>query len=182
LGEKINDAAAMSGDLGTIGNILYESGKYDEALAKFEKSLQLTEASNLSQAIKENAKRGHLYNAGRVALMKKDLTTAKAKAEAFRTQAEAAKNTFQIWLAHELAGSIALAEKNYDQALTNFQKANQQNPYTLYRLALAYEGKGDVKNAKESYKKAARFNALSNLNYSFMRKKAEQKLAAISRS
>ncbi|MGH7451892.1 MAG: tetratricopeptide repeat protein, partial [bacterium] len=182
LGEKINDAAAMSGDLGTMGNILYESGKYDEALAKFEKSLQLTEASNLSQAIKENAKRGNLYNAGRVALMKKDLATAKAKAEAFRTQAETAKNTFQIWLAHELAGSIALAEKNYDQAIAHFQKANQQNPYTLYRLALAYEGKGDVKNAKESYKKAARFNALSNLNYSFMRKKAEQKLAAISRS
>jgi len=182
LGEKINDAAAMSGDLGTMGNILYESGKYDEALVKFEKSLQLVESSNLSAAIKENAKRGQLYNAGRVALMKKDLATAKAKAEEFRAQSEAAKNTFQIWLAHELAGSIALAEKKYDQAIQHFQKANQQNPYTFYRLALAYEGKGEVKNAKESYKKAARFNALSNLNYSFMRKKAEQKLAAISRS
>lgn len=183
LAEKINDAAAMSGDLGAMGNILYESGKYDEALAKFEKSLQLVvEASNLSPAFKENAKRGSLYNAGRVALMKKDLATAKAKAEEFRTQSETAKNTFQTWLAHELAGSIALTEKNYDQAIAHFQKANQQNPYTLYRLALAYEGKGDVKNAKDSYKKAARFNALSNLNYSFMRKKAEQKLAAISRS
>ncbi|MGH7597851.1 MAG: tetratricopeptide repeat protein [bacterium] len=182
LAEKINDAPAMSGDLGAMGNILYESGKYDEALAKFEKSLQLIEASNLSAGVKENAKRAYLYNAGRVALMKKDLATAKAKAEEFRAQSEAAKNTFQIWLAHELAGSIALAEKNYDQAIAHFQKANQQNPYTLYRLALAYEGKGDVKNAKESYKKAARFNALSNLNYSFMRKKAEQKLAAISRS
>ncbi len=179
LGEKINDAAAMSGDLGTMGNILYESGKYDEALAKFEKSLQLVEASNLSAAIKENAKRGQLYNAGRVALMKKDLTTAKAKAEEFRAQSEAAKNTFQIWLAHELAGSIALAEKNYAQALAHFQEANQQNPYTLHRLALAYEGKGELKKAKEVYTKAARFNALNNINYAFMRKKAEQKLAAM---
>jgi len=182
LGEKINDAAAMSGDLAVMGNILYESGKYDEALAKYEKSLQLTEASDLSQAIKENAKRGQLYNAGRVALMKKDLATAKAKSEEFRTQAEAAKNTFQIWLAHELAGSMALAEKNYDQAVAHFQKANQQNPYTFYKLALAYEGKGEVKKAKELCIKAARFNALSNMNYSFMRKKAEQKLAAMPRS
>jgi choloylglycine hydrolase len=182
LAEKINDAAAMSGDLGAMGNILYESGKYDEALAKFEKSLQLTEASNLSAAIKENAKRGQLYNAGRVALMKKDVAAAKVKAAEFRAQSEAAKNTFQIWLAHELAGSIALAEKNYDQAIAQFQQANQQNPYTLYRLALAYEGKGDTKKAKELCQKAARFNALSNLNYSFMRKKAEQKLAAMPRS
>jgi len=182
LGEKINDAAAMSGDLGTMGNILYESGKYDEALAKFEKSLQLIEASNLSAAIKENARRGQLYNAGRVALMKKDLATAKAKAEEFRAPSEAAKNTFQIWLAHELAGSIALAEKNYDQAIAHFQKANQQNPCTFYRLALAYEGKGDMKNAKAACLKAARFNALSNMNYAFMRKKAEQKLTAMPRS
>ena len=182
LGEKINDASAMAGDLGTMGNILYESGKYDEALAKFEKSLHLIEASDLSQAIKENAKRGNLYNTGRVALMKKDLTTAKAKAEEFRVQSETAKNTFQIWLAQELAGSIALAEKNYAQAIAHFQQANQQNPYTFYRLALAYEGKGDIKKAKELCQKAARFNALSNINYSFMRKKAEQKLAAMSRS
>jgi tetratricopeptide (TPR) repeat protein len=183
LAEKINDAAAMSGDLGAIGNILYEAGKYDEAAAKFEKSLQLIESSNLSAANKENAKRGNLYNAGRVALMKKDLATAKAKAEEYRAQSEAAKNTFQIWLAHELVGAIALAEKNYDQAIAHFQQANQQNPYTLYRLALAYEGKGDMKNAKAFCAKAARFNSLNNpLNYAFMRKKAEQKLATLSRS
>jgi tetratricopeptide (TPR) repeat protein len=182
LAEKINDAAAMAGDLGAMGNILYESGKYDEAMAKYEKSLQVTLASDLSQEIKENATRGQLYNAGRIALMKKDLAAAKAKSETFRAQAEAAQNTFQIWLAHELAGTIALAEKNYDGAMEHFQKANQQNPYTLYRLAMAQEEKGELKKAKESYLKAARFNALNNLNYAFMRKNAEQKLAAMSGS
>ncbi len=182
LAEKINDAAAMAGDLGAMGNILYESGKYDEAMAKFEKSLKTTEASNLSAPVKENARRGYLYNAGRVALMKKDAATAKARSEEFRAQAEAAKNTFQIWLAHELAGTIALAEKNYDQAIEHLQQANLQNPYTFYRLALAYEGKGDMNKAKELCTKAARFNALNNLNYAFMRMKAEQKLTALSRS
>lgn len=182
LAEKINDAAAMSGDQGAMGNIFYESGKYDEAMAKFERSLKIIEGSNLSAAVKENAKRVYLYNAGRVALNKKDAATAKAKAEEFRAQAEAAKNTFQIWLAHELAGTIALAENNYDQAIEHLQQANQQNPYTFYRLALAYEGKGEVKQAKDACTKAARFNALNNLNYAFMRMKAEQKLAGLPRS
>lgn len=178
MGEKINDAAAMSGDLGTMGNILFESGKYDAALTKYEKSLQLTEASNLSQQIKENAKRINLYNVARVALKKGDLKTAKARSEEFRAQAEAAKNTFQIWLAHEVAGMIALAEKDYGNAVAHFQQANQQNPYTLYRLALAHEAKGEAAKARSLYEKAAKFNALNNMNYAFVRTKAKQKLAA----
>jgi tetratricopeptide (TPR) repeat protein len=108
LAEKINDAANMSGDLGTMGNILFESGKYDDAMA--------------------------------------------------------------------------LEEKNYDQAVAHFQQANQQNPYTFYRLAMAHEAKGDMAKAKAAYKKAADFNALNNLNYAFMRNKAKQKLAAMGAS
>ncbi len=180
LGEKIGDAPAMSGDLGTMGAILQESGKYDEALAKYELSVQYIEASTLSPEVKENARRLHINNAARIALLKKDLATAKTKSDEFRAQAEAAKNTFQLWLAHELAGMIALEEKAFDQAIEHFQQANQQNPYTFYRLALAYEGKGEMEKAKEACAKAAGFNALNNLNYAFMRKRAEQKLATIS--
>lgn len=180
LGEKIGDAPAMSGDLGTIGAILQESGKYDEALAKYEASVKLIESSNLSSEVKENARRLHLNNEARIALLKMDLATAKAKSAEFHAQAEAAHNNFQMWQAHELAGMIAMEEMAYDSAIEHFQKANQQNPYTFYRLALAYEGKGDMEKAKEACAKAAGFNSLNNLNYAFMRKRAEQKLATIS--
>jgi len=180
LGEKINDAPAMAGDLGTMGAILQEAGRYDEALEKFEESLKRTEGSNLSDEIKENARRGYLNNSARVALLKKDPAGAKARSAEFLARAEAAKNTFQIWLAHELAGMIAFEEKAFDQAIEHFQKSNQQNPYIFYRLALAYEGKGEMEKAKEACAKAAGFNSLNNLNYAFMRKRAEQKLATIS--
>ena len=40
------------------------------------------------------------------------------------------------------------------------QQANQQNPYDLYRLCQAYQGKGDATQAKEFCKKAANFNSL----------------------
>ncbi|NUO82214.1 hypothetical protein HUU05_19250 [candidate division KSB1 bacterium] len=179
LAEKINDASAMSGDLGAMGNILFEAGKYNEALAKYEKSLQLIIASNLSTEVKTNAKRFYLYNVARVALQQGDLKTAKAKSEEFRAQAEAVKNNFQIWLAYEVAGMIALAEKHHDKALEHFQRANQQNPYTLYRQALAYEAKGEAAKAKAAYQKAAEWNALNNLNYAFMRNKAKEKLAML---
>ena len=177
LGEKINDVAAMTGDLQTRGTILLEMGKYAEAKEQFERLLKLTEGSGLSQEIKDNTKRFHHYNLATVALGMKDYATAKAEAEEFRKGAEASKNPAQVKQAHQLAGMIALAEKDYDKAIAELQQANQQNPQNLYRLCQAYQGKGDTAKAKESCTKAAGFNSLPLLNYALIRAKA-QKMAA----
>ena len=174
LGEKTNDVAAMTGDLQLKGTILVEMGKYDEAKAQFERALKMTQDSSLSQAIKDNAKLFQHYNLGTVAVGQKDFATAKAEAEEFRKGAEAAKNPNQIRQAHELAGMIALAEKDYDKAIAELQQANQQNPQDLYRLAQAYQGKGDNAKAKEFSAKAAGFNSLPQLNYAFIRVKAQK--------
>lgn len=177
LGEKIGDVAAMTGDLQLKGNILVEMGKYDEAKAEFDRLLKMTEESALSQEFKENARRFHHYNLVTVALGKKDYAASKAEAEEFRKAAEVSKNPNQLKLAHELAGMIALAEKDYDKAVAELQQANQQNPQNLYRLSQAYQGKGDTAKAKEFGAKAAGFNSLPALNYAFVRTKA-QKLAS----
>jgi len=177
LGEKINDTAAMTGDLQLKGNILAEMGKYDEAKAAFVQLLKMTEESTLSQEIKNNTKLFHHYNLVTVALGKKDFATAKTEAEEFRKGAEVSKNPNQVKQAHELAGMIALAEKDYDKAIAELQQANQQNPLNLYRLSLAYQGKGDNAKAKEFGAKAAGFNSLPQLNYAFVRTKA-QKMAS----
>jgi tetratricopeptide (TPR) repeat protein len=108
LGEKTNDLPAMTGDLQLKGNIMLEMGKPDEAKALFERGLKMTQDSNLSQEIKDNAKLFHHYNLARVALAKKDLTTAKTEAETFRKGTETLKNPFQTKQAHELTGMIAL--------------------------------------------------------------------------
>jgi len=174
LGEKTNDVPAMAGDLQQKGIILVEMGKYDEGKGLFERALKMTQDSNLSQEIKDNAKRFHHYNIARVALGKKDYTTAKTEAEEFRKGVEAARNPVQAKQAHELTGIIALEEKDYDKAVAEFQQANQQNPYDLYRLCQAYQGKGDKEKAKEFCMKAAGFNSLPQLNYAFIRMKAEK--------
>lgn len=177
LGQKINDMPAMAGDLQLKGNVLLEMGRFDDARKAYEDALKMTNDSNLSKEIKDNTALFHHYNLARVAIAKKDLATAKTETEAFRQGTEAAKNQNQMKQAHELAGRIALEEKNYDAAITELSQANQQNPDTLYLLGLAYQGKGDGAKAKDSFTKAAKFNSLPQLNYAFVRSKAEKALA-----
>jgi tetratricopeptide (TPR) repeat protein len=179
LGKNNNDAPNMAGDLISMGNIYIEVGDYDQALEKFEKALKVMEESDLSQEVKENAKRNFLFNSGRVALMKKDLKKAKADADEYLKQAQTANNTFQIWGAHQLAGMIAMYGKNYGIAIDELKQANLQNPYNLYRLALAYAGAGQKAQAKEYCEKAAKHNTLNSLQYAFMRQKAHDMLATM---
>jgi tetratricopeptide (TPR) repeat protein len=178
LGEKTNDIAAMAGDLQTKGAILVEAGKYDEAKAQFDRALDLTNGSTLSKAIKDVAQRFHHFNLATVAIGNKDYATAKTETDEFRKGAEASKNPNQVRLAHELAGRIALAQSDYDTAIAELTQANLQDPYNLYRLALAYQGKGDAAKAKEFSTKAAEFNSLPQINYAIIRTKAKSMAAS----
>ena len=175
--EKKNDVAAMAADLQAKGNILAQTPNLDQAQQQFDRSLQLIEGSSLSQEIKDNAKLVHHFNLAGLDLAKKDYAAAKREAEEFRQGAALSKNPAQLKQAHELDGRIALAEKDYDKAIAELQQANQQDPRNLYRLSQAYQGKGDSTKAKELCTKAAEFNSLPQLNYAFIRLKA-QKMAA----
>ncbi len=175
--EKKNDVAAMAADLQAKGNILAEMLKYDAAAQEFERSLQMIQSSSLSQEIKDNAALLHHFNEAGLAIGKKDYSAAKGHAEEFRKGAEASKNDLQIKQGHELAGRIALAEKDYATAIAELQQANDQNPRNLYRLYQAYLGKGDSAKAQEYCSQAAGFNSLPQLNYAFIRLKAQKIVA-----
>ncbi|MEJ2051145.1 MAG: hypothetical protein P8Y60_15135, partial [Calditrichota bacterium] len=58
-------------------------------------------------------------------------------------------------------------------------QSNLQNPYNMYRLAQAYQGNGDIDEAKTYYQKAAHDYTLNSLQYAFVRNKAEQKLKSL---
>jgi tetratricopeptide (TPR) repeat protein len=176
LAEKIDDASAMSGDLIIMGNVLYEWGRLDEALVRYTRAVDAVRESGLSKEVKDNTELNHLYNAAAVAVKRGDLEAAGATAEQYRKGVEALKNPNQIRLAHQLGGMIALEAKDYDKAIEELALASQLNPYNLYRLALAYKGKGEAVKAGEFCRKAAQFNALNNMNYAFMRQKARNLL------
>jgi tetratricopeptide (TPR) repeat protein len=175
--QKKNDVAAMAADLQAKGNIQAEMMKYDEATKTFDRSHEMIQSSSLSQEIKDNSTLLHHFNMAAVAIGKKDLASAKTHANAYLKGAEISKNPAQMKQVHELAGRIALAQKDYDKAISELQQANLQDPRNIYRMSMAYQGKGDGTKAAEFCKKAAGFNPLPQLPYAFIRTKA-QKMAA----
>jgi len=66
-----------------------------------------------------------------------------------------------------------LNQKDYKKARDEFMQANQQNPYTFYRIALTYEGENNKTEAKKYYDKSVGFNALNNLNQAFVMNKVK---------
>jgi tetratricopeptide (TPR) repeat protein len=176
--EKTGDVPGMAFDRNAKGLILVENGKADAAKKEFDAGLALVEGSGLSAEVKANARLAHHYNMARVALAKEDFAGAKKEADAFRRGAEAAKNPFTVKNAHELDGTIALAEKDWDRAITELSQANPQNPQDLYRLCEAYRAKGDAGKAGELCQRAADFNSLPNVNYAFIRAKAKTRAGA----
>lgn len=172
--QKIEDDAAMSADAVAMGNVLLQAGKPEEARKRYLQALELTEGSDLSQEVKDDAKLVHHFNLGRVAVHTNDLAGAKQHAEVFMRGATAKNNTAEIRQAHQLVGSIALAEKKFDQALAELAQGNQQDPLTLYQMGLAYQGKGDEAKAGEIFQRVANQNTLPALNYAFVREKAKR--------
>jgi tetratricopeptide (TPR) repeat protein len=172
--EKKNDVVAMAADLQATANILEAMPKPDEAKRVFDRSFQMIQASSQSQDIKDNAKLLHEYNLAGIAMAKKDYAAAKIHAAEYTKGAEATKNSPQVQQSHELAGRIALAEKDNDTAIAELQQANLQDPRNLYRLSQAYAGKGDTAKSQEFLTKAAQFNSLPALPYAFIRVKVQK--------
>jgi tetratricopeptide (TPR) repeat protein len=171
------DLVALSGTCNQAGNILLEAGRVDEAAAKFREQLATIDQADVAAPVKEGAHRQGLFDEARVALAKNDLATAKAKAAAYATAVDVKKIPFEVRQSHELAGRIALAEKNYAAAVTELRQANQQDPRVLYLTAVALQGKGDLQGAKDASVQAADFNGLSN-TYGYVRGKAKAMLSA----
>jgi tetratricopeptide (TPR) repeat protein len=172
--EKIDDAAAMAADLVAMGDVALEAGKVDEARKFYVRSLEMQQRSDLSAEVKEDAKLNHHYNLGRAALRAGDLAGAKEHAKTFLSGATAKNNAGEVRQAHELFGAIALQGKKYDEALKELSQGNQQDPYTLYQIALAYKAKGNQGKAAEYFKQAADQHTLPTLNYAFVRAKAKR--------
>ena len=179
LAKKINDKAAMSGDLAIMGNIYFEMGKTKEALEHFTKSVQMADAADMSPELKENIRLGHFYSTASCAMKNSDLETAKKDSEEFMKGVKAINNPNQIRLAHQLRAMIMMKENKYEDAEIELKQANLQNPYNLYRMAIVYENLGNIEVAKEYCEKAAKFNSLANFAYAFIRNKANAMLTEL---
>lgn len=179
LAKQINDAANIAGDLAIIGNLMLDQNNPDGAMANFKLAMDVVQESNLSDEFKANNRLGYIFNECRAALKKGDLALAKEDQKKYATQAEANQSQFQIWVAHQLAGMIALQEKDYQTAITELKQANLLNMKNLYRLVEAYKGAGDTDNAKKTCQELVNYNQLNSINYGLTRHKAKKLLASL---
>lgn len=178
IAKENDDFMEIHRGLRMMGDIFLEIGRIDEAMSKYIKSIEVLEHSDASEKIKEDAKQGLIYDEARINLKEGDLSSAKSKAAVFFKQAKEEHNERKIGWYHELAGAIAIHEERYDDAIKLLEATDQGNPRNLYRMALAYEGKGNKEKAKEFFTKTANFNEM-NYNYSFIRKKAQKRLSKL---
>jgi tetratricopeptide (TPR) repeat protein len=169
--EAGGDRVALSGATAQMGNVLLEAGRVDEAAGKYRARTAIIDQAEVSAQVKEAAHRQALFDEACVALAREDIAMAKAKAAAYSAAVTAKDIPFEVRQSHELAGRIALARKDYDAAAAELRRANQQDPRILYLTALALQGKGDSRAAKEVGTRAAEWNGLSN-TYGFVRGKA----------
>lgn len=173
IAEKNNDKVSMAADLNAMGNVYLAQNDHDAAMYAFDRSLKMSEASDLSDVNKANARVQRKYEQAEIAIAKKQFHDARRLAGEYA--AEATRNLFQKQQAHELAGRIALAQKDYATAISELQEANQQNPLNLSRLAQAYRAKGQKDEADRFAKKAAAFNPLLQLPYATLRVQEKRK-------
>ena len=165
------DLAALAGTYNLMGNILLEAGRLDEAAARFAEQVATMEKADVAPQVKEATQRQKLFDQARVALARGDVATARARAGEYGKAVDAKKIPFEVRQGHELAGRIALAERDFARAAGELRQANQQDPRVLFLLAAALKGKGDAAAAKEMATAAADWNALSN-TYGYVRAKA----------
>jgi tetratricopeptide (TPR) repeat protein len=74
--------------------------------------------------------------------------------------------------AFQLKGMLALYSGAYEEAVAEFQNANQQNPVVHFWTAQAYDNLGNNDKAQEFYRRAAYANSLNNFNYAYIRQTA----------
>ena len=179
LGQKINDAGAMSGDLVAMGTIQLEAGNISAAEELYKKAFEVVQKSALPDAVKSLNRLGSRYTSAVVAAAKGEYDAALRAADELSRSADSLGNRNQVRLAHEARGRIALARNDYATALNELANASQLNPYNLYRIGVAHAGLGQHEKAKAFMKAAADFSGLPQLNYALIRHKAQTMLAGM---
>ena len=156
--------------------IYIEMGNPDKAEQSNVECMRVVAESDLSLATKENFAKTTLFNEARIAAKRQDFEAAMAKADEFKAKIDAGLDPKEIEDYHDFLGYIYSEKGEYAMAIEHLSQADQEEPYTLYLLAVAESEAGDKARGAELFEKVAHWNQ-SSLNYAFVRSEA---MAAVS--
>ncbi len=164
LAQERQDVGNIANDLVILGNLYFELNQPSEALISFNRAIEVIDKSNLPQAVKVNGHTTHLFNLSRVFAAQGEFEKAKETSDLFAEQVGIRNNPIQIKLISQLNGIIALNEGEFQIAIDELEKANQLNPYNLFRIGQAYDGLGDHEKAASYTLRAEELNVLNSMD------------------
>lgn len=177
LSEKNSDTISIFNDYLMMANISAESGNLDNANHYLKQSQNLVD--NIPAAFHTNGKINYIAVRIKTSLLENKIDEAKKHLAVYDKLVDDNANYLIILLHHQLRGMIALAENNFEMAAKELKQSNLQSPYNMYRLGQAYEGLADSDSALTYYRNAALANVKDNINYAFIRKAANNKVAEL---
>jgi len=167
------DVGNMANDLVTLGNLQLEADLFEDAESSFMQSMSVIDVSDLPQGVKDNAHSTHHANMARLHAARGEFSLAKLSVETFAAQVLPRKNPIQIKLISRLNGIIALQQKEFKIAIQELSKADQLNPYNLYRIGEAYAGLGDLAQANNYKLQAQDLNVLNSMDQAIVLSKTK---------
>ncbi len=145
-----------------------ETVKIDESVTYFEDADRAITKSDLPKDLKMRMDAVTLVNKVDVAVLKNEMDKAKTLAIRFNDLTKDETQLEIVCYKHQIRGTIAMAEKNYETAIAELQQSDLRNPLNLYRLSEAYEMSGNTAKAKEVRAQIWGFNE-DSFNLAFVR-------------
>ena len=152
-----------------------ESGHLAKAEASLAECKKTVMASDLRQSLKDNFAKGAMAQEALIAAKKGDFEAALAKADEQLAKIQEDNDPSEVQDHHGLLGLIHFEKGDHAQAIEHLNQGDQQDPYTLYHLAVAESKAGDPARADELFSKVADMNQNLfgyGLGYAFVRSKA----------
>lgn len=160
---------------GQIARLYYEQGDYNMALQESAKERQIAQNPLLSESAKDGFLRNCDFTEALIYAKQGQLEKARDLVDSFVKSAEDSKSFIEDKNMHGLEGIVAYLDNDFNLAIEELTKSNEQNPYMMYYLALSYEKAGTKDKAQEEFGKIVDFNR-NSFDYAFVRPKAVLKL------
>lgn len=157
------------------GWILYEHGRHDEAEAVHREVQQMIdEGATLSEELRPYVSSRATMARAFLAIEKEKLSSARKQIDAFEAYAQQTGDPGDLEVLHELKGTLAYKQGEYDSALDFFTKAGD-DPHVFYRAGMACKKIGDTERARTYFEKAAKANQPSR-SFALIRNRAMEEM------
>ncbi len=158
--------------------IALESGNIDMAETSIKACKEVIKNSELPAYSVNNLKKRMLFSEALISAKLKGFKEAATILGNYEKLIKQGDNPKEMENVHQLSGLIALEQDMFDKAIKELSQADQQNPYTLFNLGVAYSNSGNREKANTFYKKAAEWN-VNGLNYAIIRNEANKALTTV---